>query len=142
MNRANSERGFALIDAMLAIFVLSTGLVAAIDLIVSTQVEIDYMRKASMSAILAQSKIEELDAEDAVPSSSSGNFGTDYGLSAYNGLSYTVTVSALPAVGYSPDGTTTIASSNASKVVVSVSFNDMRGKSHSVVLSSIKAKRI
>ncbi len=59
------EKGFALIDAMLGVFVLSIGMVAVMDAFSTASKSLDNARKTLIANILAQSKMDEY---NAVPS--------------------------------------------------------------------------
>lgn len=135
------QHGFALIDAMLAIFVIAWGVVAAMDLIMTAQTDIDYQRKMTLAGILASGKLEELDAKDdftGLPIAST-NFGTEYGLTTYNSFTYTVSIADVTFPGAAPSASL----AGISKVLtVDVLFKDLRGKQHTVTVKSIKTARV
>lgn len=134
------EKGFALIDAMIAVFVVAVGLTAALDMISSMQIEMDMFRKYMMMGTLAQSKLEEYDAASGLPAATgSGDFGTEMGVSTYGGFTYTmsstdVTSAGLSAAPYNLAG-------KSKKINVTVTVKDLRNKQHSIILTSIKTIR-
>lgn len=137
------QRGFALIDAMIAITIMSVGLIAALDLITASQQEFDLQRKATLAVLLAQSKLEELDSKKTLPSAGSGNFGTDFGSDAdaiYSAFTYTISVAVPPNTGLSVAGTSDL-STISSKVDVDVTFKDGHGTSHTFRVTGIKTVR-
>ena len=138
-----TERGFALIDALIAIFVTSVGVVGAMDLIVTSMLEIDYQRKITLAGMLAAGKLEELDAGNSLPTTTTtpASFGTEYGLSGYNAYTYTVTSTAIDASSFPAAAPSSDLTGWTNKVAVTVKFRDFRGKEHSVTVTSIKTKR-
>lgn len=135
------ERGFALIDAILAVFILSIGVIGAIDLIVTCETDIDFQRKQTVAGLVASAKLEELDAVNALPTSGGPfNFGTEYGLSVYTPYDYTVLVTPIGSAGHS--ATPVSLAGISSTVAVTVTFRDLRSKMHSVTITGIKTKRL
>lgn len=70
MTARENEKGFALIDALLAVFVLSIGLVAVMDAYVTAAQSLDNAKSVLIANLLAQSKMEQY---DALPSSAISN---------------------------------------------------------------------
>lgn len=143
MHVNTKERGFALIDALIAIFVTSVGIVGAMDLIVTSQMEIDYQRKYMLAGMLAAGKLEELDAGNLLPTTTTtpANFGTEYGLTAYNNYTYTVTSTAINAASFPAAAPSTDLTGWTNKVAVTVKFTDFRSRQHSITVTGIKTKR-
>lgn len=91
-----SEKGFALIDAMLSVFVLSIGMVAVMDAFTTASKSLQNTKNVLIANMLAQSKMEML---NALPSASIANvtdisfngtneFATSEG--NYTGFTYTL----------------------------------------------------
>lgn len=136
---SHSQKGFALIDAMIAVFVVGTGLAAAVDMISHMQVEMDMYKKYMLMGLLAQSKLEQLDAAAALPSDGAGDFAADYSLSTYTGITYTITVSEIPSAGLS--GVPANLANISRKVEIEVKARDLRGKEHKAKMWTIKTIR-
>lgn len=133
------QKGFALIDALIAVFVVSLGLTSAIDMIGHMQYEMDMYRKYMLVGMLGQSKLEEIDAKATLPVDSSGNFSSEMGISTYTGFTYTVKVTPITSAGLKAPAYDLTGKS--AKVEVTVTFNDLKGKSHSHAITAIKTIR-
>lgn len=133
------KSGVALIDALIAVFVVSTGLSGALDMISHMQVEMDMYKKYMLMGILAQSKLEALDADDVLPGNSSGNFETDFSLVTYRDITYTITATDITSAGLT--GAPYNLTGKTKKVEITITVKDLRGKPHSVKVSSIKTIR-
>lgn len=139
MKAGGRQKGFALLDALVAVFVVSTGLSAALDMISHMQVEMDMYKKYMLLGLLAQSKLEQLDADDVLPTAASGDFESEFGVTTYRGFTYATTVTAITSAGLS--ATPSNLTGKSAKVEITVSVNDLRGHAHSVKASTIKTIR-
>ena len=136
------EKGVALIDALIAVFVISTGVVGTLDLITACMTEIDYQRKITMAGMLAASKLETLDAADAIPAAvgTPTSFAPEFGgLPEYNKYEYTLAVTPIVSAGHTAPVNLT---GWSAKLVLTVNFKDLNSKPHKLITTGIKTKRL
>ncbi|OGH56210.1 MAG: hypothetical protein A3G34_13465 [Candidatus Lindowbacteria bacterium RIFCSPLOWO2_12_FULL_62_27] len=138
-NRSHEEKGFALLDALVAVFLVATGLSAALDMITHMQTEMDMYKKYMLMGMLAQSKLEQIDAAAALPTSSGGDFESEFNVPTYRNITYTTAVTPITSAGLSASPYDLTGKSV--KVEITVKAYDLRGKQHQIKASSIKTIR-
>lgn len=124
-----SNKGFTLIEILIALVILSVGLLAITSISLTVMKGNSFADKMTMATTLAQDRLEEI-KNTAYDSVASANFPTqDYGsISGFNAFRREVSItSSSPAI-------------NMKTITVTVLWRDGAGNSHNIELKTIIRK--
>ncbi len=134
--RNRRESGFALIDALLAVAVLSVGLVAVLDAFMTGGASLEFTKNTLIANLLAQSKMEQY---NSVPSSAISDVTCCTDLNSTNEFTPASSEGSFPAFKYEMQKTSEVAS-YVDRITLTVHYRVM-GKDKKMVYTMLKGKK-